>query len=282
MSVYVSAWCWRHSQSKGTDRLVLLSIADQADDDGLNAFPSYVTIAERCGGISTKTVQRCVTNLEALGELAVEHGAGPAREGKTRQRANRYSFPAYRADLKGGHPDQSSPPPARKARTSRSERVDISSQRVDTAMSSYPSLDPSLDPSSCATPAGAADGLFDEPGGSSKTGKQPPVDGDLFEEFWKTYPRKTDKKKARVAWVRAVKDHDPRELINAAARFAQSRRGEDPRYTAHPTTWLNGERWNDEPIYARTGNGHVTARDVQDMRAAAAMRRAAMNVDGDF
>lgn len=130
--------------------------------------------------------------------------------------------------------------------------------------------------------APTSDGLFADPGPPSKPGKQPPAEVDeLFEEFWRTYPRKTDKKKSRVAWGRALKGNvDPRELINAAARFAQSRRGEDPRFTAHPSTWLNGERWNDEPAYAR--NGHGPGSDLRSMREAAVLDRMARNVDGDF
>ncbi len=34
MSVRVMSWVWDHSQAHGADRLVLLAIADAADDDG--------------------------------------------------------------------------------------------------------------------------------------------------------------------------------------------------------------------------------------------------------
>lgn len=166
MSVYVSAWCWRHSKAGGSDRLVLLAIADQADDDGLNAWPSYATIAERCL-ISERTAQRCVQKLEEMGELAVERRAGPAREGATHQRANVYSFPAYRlfaAQEKRRHSDTSS---ENKEVTRRARRGDKSRQRGDTAVSADPSFDPSVsDPSkpsvahAPATSADTADDLF--------------------------------------------------------------------------------------------------------------------------
>lgn len=146
--MHVSSWCWRHSKSKGTDRLVLISIADMADDDGDNAFPSYPTIAERCGGISIKTVQRSAQRLAELGELAIQVHGGPAREGITNQRSNRYSFPAYKAHEKWSQSVLSSGGPGVEDRTSEAEDRTSEARRPDTAMSAYPSLDPSLDPSS--------------------------------------------------------------------------------------------------------------------------------------
>jgi Helix-turn-helix domain len=153
VSVYVSGWCWKHSEATGNDRLVLLAIADQANDDGEEAWPSQATIAERCR-ISTKTVQRSVQRLVEHGELSVEMYGSPAKYGATRQHSHHYRFPAYQAhkqsmdtgvhpsgEAKGGHPDP-------EGWTPEAERVDISGRRVDTAVSNYPSLDPSIsDPS---------------------------------------------------------------------------------------------------------------------------------------
>lgn len=65
--------------------------------------------------------------------------------------------------------------------------------------------------------------------------------------FWGAYPRKVGKGQARKAWAKAIKTTDPAEIITAAKRYAGQRRGEDPQFTAHPATWLNGERWADQP-----------------------------------
>jgi hypothetical protein len=67
-----------------------------------------------------------------------------------------------------------------------------------------------------------------------------------FDEFWAAYPRKTDKANARKAWDKAVKKTPGRTMILAAAALAAAR--PDPKYTAHPSTWLNGERWEDQPL----------------------------------
>lgn len=72
-------WVWDFSKAKGNDRLVLLAIADAADHDGSNAWPSVATLARKCG-ISESTVHRCIGRLIELGELAVDRQqGGPAR-----------------------------------------------------------------------------------------------------------------------------------------------------------------------------------------------------------
>jgi len=73
---------------------------------------------------------------------------------------------------------------------------------------------------------------------------------DRFDEFWSAYPRRVGKGAARKAWAKALKNGaDPDEVIWGARAYANSpRRAEaDIQYTAHPATWLNAERWDDEP-----------------------------------
>jgi hypothetical protein len=78
MSVQATTWVWEYSKSKGNARLVLLAIADAADAHGGNAWPSQETVAHMAR-VSTRTVRRLVTDLEALGELEVlEHAGGTA------------------------------------------------------------------------------------------------------------------------------------------------------------------------------------------------------------
>lgn len=67
-----------------------------------------------------------------------------------------------------------------------------------------------------------------------------------FDEWWQIYPRKVGKGAARRAYEKAIKTTDPASLISAAKRYAHERKGEDQKYTAHPATWLNQERWADE------------------------------------
>jgi len=67
-----------------------------------------------------------------------------------------------------------------------------------------------------------------------------------FEEFWAVYPKRVDKGHARAAYVKALGKTDTETLILGAKRYAAAQAGGDPKFTALPTTWLNGERWEDD------------------------------------
>lgn len=69
------SWVFEHSQSTLADRLVLLAIADHANHDGLDAYPSIDHLARKAK-VSRATVQRALTRLVELGELQIEHGSG--------------------------------------------------------------------------------------------------------------------------------------------------------------------------------------------------------------
>lgn len=69
------SWVWDHSPVGGTERLVLLAIADCADDAGANAWPSVATLARKVR-LDERTVQRVIRRLVDGGHLAVSASAG--------------------------------------------------------------------------------------------------------------------------------------------------------------------------------------------------------------
>lgn len=71
----------------------------------------------------------------------------------------------------------------------------------------------------------------------------------LFKTFWGAYPKKQDKKKAMIAFEK-IKDLDIDKMIKAleAQKKSEQWTKDSGAYVPHPTTWLNGERWNDETI----------------------------------
>jgi hypothetical protein len=73
----------------------------------------------------------------------------------------------------------------------------------------------------------------------------------FFDSFWDAYPRKAAKGAARKAWEAAIKKADPQSILLAASKFAHDP-NRDPQFTPHPATWLNQERWNDEPLPAKS------------------------------
>lgn len=77
MSIRAVAWALDHSPATATDLLVLIAVADFTDDTGL-AWPSIRTLAHRAR-VSERTVQRCIRNLEAMGQLTVDTGGQAGR-----------------------------------------------------------------------------------------------------------------------------------------------------------------------------------------------------------
>jgi len=76
VSVRVMSWVWEHSRARPTQRLVLLAIADHANDRGVEAYPSMVTLMAKTG-LSERGIRKATTELVALGELAVAYKGGP-------------------------------------------------------------------------------------------------------------------------------------------------------------------------------------------------------------
>ena len=76
---------------------------------------------------------------------------------------------------------------------------------------------------------------------------------EAFAEWWSTYPRKVGKPAARKAFAGAMKGGATLEQLTEGlegwATYWQAR--DDPEFVPYPATWLNQERWNDEPPQQR-------------------------------
>ena len=71
---------------------------------------------------------------------------------------------------------------------------------------------------------------------------------ELFDGFWKVYPRKVGKKKARILWDRLSPSKKLAIQIISAVKKQKQTIWKDSglEYVPHPATWLNGQRWEDE------------------------------------
>ena len=76
-----------------------------------------------------------------------------------------------------------------------------------------------------------------------------------FEEFWKAYPRKVAKPTARAKFLTKCKDEETFNKIMLGLGIAK-KGWTDPQYIPHPTTWLNQERWTDDPQVAIRQSNH--------------------------
>lgn len=82
MSIKAMTLVWERSRAKGSELLVLLAIADYAQDDGREAFPTMRTLAEK-SRMTERGVREIIRRLEAAGELEVERNTSrrPAKPG---------------------------------------------------------------------------------------------------------------------------------------------------------------------------------------------------------
>jgi len=69
----------------------------------------------------------------------------------------------------------------------------------------------------------------------------------MFEQFWALYPKKAAKKEALKAFSK-LRHEQQLSAINALSNHVQYWKitGTDKMYIPHPSTWINGERWEDE------------------------------------
>ena len=86
----------------------------------------------------------------------------------------------------------------------------------------------------------------------------------LFDKFWSVYPRHEGKQNALKAFTKLKPDEQLLEtMVNAIVKQKQTSQWADPQYIPYPATWLNGRRWEDEPIKASAGGKKVLAQQYE-------------------
>jgi hypothetical protein len=205
MSVHVSSYVWKNSKSVGTDRVVLLAIADMANDEG-ECFPGIKRLAARAN-VTERSVQNSLKRLMELGELDIDYKS--SKHGTNVFRVVKQTSPGGEADFtRGGEADFT---------------------RVVKRASPNTSVEP-----------------------SEVNNNTLAALNDMFETFWKKYPRTggTSKEKARAAWMRISPDRDLFLQIGKALvlyiEFWEADNTE-PKFIPHPSTWLNDGRWQNPP-----------------------------------
>lgn len=70
----------------------------------------------------------------------------------------------------------------------------------------------------------------------------------LFDEFWKSYPKREAKGAAERAWAKAIRRAKPELIVDAASVYANLCKGVERRFIKNPATWLNADCWLDETV----------------------------------
>jgi len=85
-----------------------------------------------------------------------------------------------------------------------------------------------------------------------------------FNRFYEAFPRHQGKGAARKAYERALGKADEATILAGAEQYRDDRNRE-AEFTCLPATWLNQERWADDPLPWRGGNGQAPApKEVYD------------------
>jgi hypothetical protein len=71
-----------------------------------------------------------------------------------------------------------------------------------------------------------------------------------FNSFWDIYPRKLGKGEAKAAFVKAVDKFGADVVLEGVKKFAADPNLPAPQFVPRAATWLNQERWDDEPYSA--------------------------------
>ena len=80
MSAEATNWVWKHSESAGSDRLVLLALADFCNEKA-ECYASYGTLVKKTR-LGEKTVYRSLKSLQDMGEIEQLKQGGFANGGK--------------------------------------------------------------------------------------------------------------------------------------------------------------------------------------------------------
>ena len=93
-----------------------------------------------------------------------------------------------------------------------------------------------------------------------KTRPSSKIEGQImFDRFWELYPRKVKKKDAAKAFLK-LNAETQRLCIEGVLSRVWS---DNPRLNPHPTTFINGDRWTDEPDEADRTN-HAGRKPTQE------------------
>lgn len=67
------------------------------------------------------------------------------------------------------------------------------------------------------------------------------------EKIYQIYPKHAGKGAAIKSIIKALKSISFDELLVLTQKYAAARKGEPKKFTPHPSTWFNQERWKDDP-----------------------------------
>jgi len=215
MSISVMSAVWANSKSTGSARLVLLAIADFADDSG-RAYPSVNTLAKKAA-ISERTAQYSIRELITLGELTVGENDGP-------RGCNVYRVQCLQGAENAGVQDGTQGGAKRDMQGCKMEHRGVQTIAPEPSENHQRTIN---EPS-----------LFEIP---------PDANAVTPEQIYEAYPRKVARLDAIKAITKAIKTHGGSKVLAATQSYALAVAGKEKQFIPHGATWFNGKRYEEDP-----------------------------------
>lgn len=148
-------------------------------------------------------------------------------------------------------------------RTSKKANEIISNEVLDDLKVGF-SLSPSPDPSPSPNPSPSPK---PKPSPKKVKNKNNNEQLDLFEEFYKAYPRDKEKSVAKKNWIARMNDkEDPHDIIKAAYAFAQEckKMRTQEQFIKHPATFISSTNvWKDYLNIPTSFKGELTKEEIE-------------------
>jgi len=190
-------------ESKADGRARLVLLAIADHQGEIGAWPSIATIAKMVNA-SERSVQRDIEYLQQIGELEVHYQQAPT---KNHYKSNLYfvTLPSLAAGVTTGV--------TKKATGVTNTQGGVTAGGVQTIIETL--IEPITMEEANA----------------------------MFDEFWKEYPKKSDLKPARKAFMKALYRAAFPDILAQTIAYANSVKGQHPKYIKNPATWLNADAW---------------------------------------
>lgn len=231
MSIEHISWVLSCSEATGTQRLLLVGLANHADEDG-EAWPGIALLA-RYAHVSESAARRALQALESDGQLRIEKNAGGTRKTPGNRKPNRYTL------LSEGEP-----------------------LTLDRALAGVARARPQDDEPGVAFEASGV--AFDDARGRVAARVKPSLENPqlepseehsvfaAFDAWWASYPkgRKVAQDQCRVKYTRAAREVGHQAIDDGLARWLAHWNAHpvtDEQFVTQSTTWLNQKRWQGEP-----------------------------------
>jgi hypothetical protein len=227
MSIEAMRWAWKQDCTSAAEKLVLMALADNADNEGY-CWPGNANTGERCQ-ISAGSVRRHLNNLDAAGLIV--------KVKRRRRKDGTLSVWIYQLQLERTTSDHSLPV------VIDAQKNDHICTEKDAQMSAQePSVEASVNPYSFLR--------IDEISDEVEVAEVVPEWEIQFDQFWAIYPRRKDKQKAKIRFKNLSKKD--REAAMAAITLHVDywdRQRTEQEFIPYAVRWLGNRRWEDEIRY---------------------------------